>query len=51
MNIDDYKKKQAELALLAALKEGETSAQTKECLSVDEAEIKLALKEISHKMV
>ena len=51
MDINDYKKKQTELALIAALKEGEASAQNKECLSVDEAEIRLALNETPHKMV
>ena len=44
MDIDEYEKKQASLALLSALVEGEASAQTKGCLSIDDVERRLGLK-------
>lgn len=44
MDIDEYEKNQAIIALLSALAEGELSAKTQGCLSVDEAERRLGLK-------
>lgn len=44
MDIDEYEKNQASLALLSALAEGELSAKVQGCLSVDEAERRLGLK-------
>ena len=44
MDIAEYEKSQASLALLSALAEGEISAQSQDCLSVDEAERRLGLK-------
>ena len=44
MDINDYEKKQASLALLSALAEGEISAKVQDCLSVDEAKRRLGLK-------
>lgn len=44
MDIVEYEKNQASLALLSALAEGELSAKVQGCLSVDEAERRLGLK-------
>ena len=44
MDIDEYEKKQASLALLSVLVEGEVSAQAKGCLSIDEVERRLGLR-------
>ena len=44
MDIDEYEKNQASLALLSAFAEGELSAKVQGCLSVDEAERRLGLK-------
>lgn len=44
MDIDEYEKNQASLALLSALAEGEISAKVQGCLSIDEAERRLGLK-------
>lgn len=44
MDIDEYEKNQASLALLSALAEGEISAKVQGCLSVDETERRLGLK-------
>lgn len=44
MDIDEYEKNQASLALLSALAEGEISAKVQGCLSIDEVERRLGLK-------
>ena len=44
MDIDEYEKNQASLALLSALAEGEISAKVQGCMSIDEVERRLGLK-------
>ena len=44
MDIDEYEKNQASLALLSALAEGEISAKVQGCLSIDEAKKRLSIK-------
>ena len=44
MDIDEYEKNQASLALLSTLAEGEISAKVQGCLSIDEVEKRLGLK-------